>query len=756
MKKVVSYLFLCFSLLSFSQQKLWKGYFSYNEITDVCISDQKVYSSTKNSVFNKDVSSNILTTFTSINDVKPDEITAILHTSNNYTLIGNKNGLIILIKPDGTTLNKVDIITDVPVPANSKKINDFYEHNGKVYVATQYGITVIKLSNFEIENSFYIGNSGEFINVLQTTVFNNEIFAVTRTQGIKKASITNPFLYDFSQWSVFNSGNWSSLVVFSNQLIATDFSTNIYKFVANTPQVFSTHFTVPLKLRTDGEYLTFTGQYQVNVYNSSLTLVASTFQVTGVSELFTCAITKNDKLYIGTAKNGLYEAPLSSNLVFNNISPNGPIEDLAFKVNKTKNDIWLTHGSYDRTYTPDYKLQGISIFNTNTSWTKIPNTEVAGAVTLAAIVENPRNSSEVFVASGHSGLLKFTNKTNPFLFNQTNFLESVLLPPPNQNFVSVRINGMKYDKDGNLWLTNALVDNGLKVLKNGNTWQSYNLSAVIQNPTALHYGNIDIDKNGTKWTATYGGGVLAFNEKYNNKFIIINEENGNLPNNDVRCVAVDNKNQLWIGTFKGLRILNSVDRFISETALTTTNIVIQDGDLAQELFYQQVIQDIKVDGANNKWVAIADAGVFQVSANGQITLRRFTKDNSPLPSNNVLDVEIDEVSGEVFFATDKGLVSFLGSATRGDDDLQNVYIYPNPVRPEYSGTVKISGLMDKVNLKITDIEGNLVFETTSSGGTVEWDTTAFGKYKVASGVYMVFVSSSDAAETTIKKIMIIR
>jgi hypothetical protein len=756
MKKVVSYLFLCFSLLSFSQQKLWKGYFSYNEITDVCISDQKVYSSTKNSVFNKDVSSNILTTFTSINDVKPDEITAILHTSNNYTLIGNKNGLIILIKPDGTTLNKVDIITDVPVPANSKKINDFYEHNGKVYVATQYGITVIKLSNFEIENSFYIGNSGEFIDVLQTTVFNNEIFAVTRTQGIKKASLTNPFLYDFSQWSVFNSGNWSSLVVFSNQLIATDFSTNIYKFVGNAPQVFSTHYTAPLKLRTDGEYLTFTGQFQVNVYNSSLTLIASTFQLTGVSELLTCAITKNDKLYIGTAKNGLYEAPLSSNLVFTNISPNGPIEDLAFKVNKTKNDIWLTHGSYDRTYTPDYKLQGISIFNTNTSWTKIPNTEVAGAVTLAAIVENPRNSSEVFVASGHSGLLKFTNKTNPFLFNQTNFLESVLLPPPNQNFVSVRINGMKYDKDGNLWLTNALVDNGLKVLKNGNTWQSYNLSAVIQNPTALHYGNIDIDKNGTKWTATYGGGVLAFNEKYNNKFIIINEENGNLPNNDVRCVAVDNKNQLWIGTFKGLRILNSVDRFISETALTTTNIVIQDGDLAQELFYQQVIQDIKVDGANNKWVAIADAGVFQVSANGQKTLRRFTKDNSPLPSNNVLDIEIDEVSGEVFFATDKGLVSFLGSATKGDDDLQNVYIYPNPVRPEYSGTLKISGLMDKVNLKITDIEGNLVFETTSSGGTVEWDTTAFGKYKVASGVYMVFVSSSDAAETTIKKIMIIR
>jgi len=756
MNKIFFYLFFCFSILSFSQQKLWKGYFSFNEITDICISEQKVYSSTKNSVFNKDVFSNILTTFTSINDVKPDEITAILHTSNNYTLIGNKNGLIILIKPDGTTLNKVDIITDVPVPANSKKINDFYEYNGKVYVSTQYGISVIKLSNFEIETSFYIGNSGEFIDVLQTTIFNNEIFAVTRTQGIKKASITNPFLYDFSQWSVFNSLNWSSIVTFNNQLVAMNTNGITYKFSGNIAVPFSQMVTNGLKLRTDSVYLTITNQSQILLYSQNFTLVNSINSIPNFLDTFTCAITKNNMLYIGTKKSGLFETAITNSSAFTNISPNGPIEDLAFKVTKTKTDLWLTHGSYDRTYTPDYKLQGISIFNTNTGWTKIPNNGVAGAVTLTAIAENPRNSSEVFVASGHSGLLKFTDKTNPFLFNQTNFLESVLLPPPNQNFISVRINGMKYDKEGNLWLTNALVANGIKVLKNGNTWQSYNLSAVIQNSTALHYGNIDIDKNGTKWTATYGGGVLAFNEKYNNKFIIINEENGNLPNNDVRCVAVDNKNQLWIGTFKGLRILNSVDRFISESALTTTNIVIQDGDLAQELFYQQVIQDIKVDGANNKWVAIADAGVFQVSANGQKTLRRFTKDNSPLPSNNVLDIEIDEVSGEVFFATDKGLVSFLGSATRGDDDLENVYIYPNPVRPEYSGTVKISGLMDKVNLKITDIEGNLVFETTSSGGTVEWDTTAFGKYKVASGVYMVFVSSSDAAETTVKKIMVIR
>ena len=102
------------------------------------------------------------------------------------------------------------------------------------------------------------------------------------------------------------------------------------------------------------------------------------------------------------------------------------------------------------------------------------------------------------------------------------------------------------------------------------------------------------------------------------------------------------------------------------------------------------------------------------------------------------------------------MVSFKGTSTDANDSLNNVYVYPNPVRPEYYGTVKVSGLTDNAHVKIADIEGNLVYEAISEGGTIEWDTTAFNKYKVASGVYMVFVSSEDGAETKVKKIMIIR
>ena len=145
-----------------------------------------------------------------------------------------------------------------------------------------------------------------------------------------------------------------------------------------------------------------------------------------------------------------------------------------------------------------------------------------------------------------------------------------------------------------------------------------------------------------------------------------------------------------------------------------------------------------------------------VSANGQETIHHFTSDNSPLPSNTINDIDINGTTGEVFIATSRGMVSYKGTATEANESLNNVYVYPNPVRPEFSGTVKISGLLDKANIKISDIEGNLVYETTSEGGTIEWDTRAFGKYKVASGVYMVFISAEDGVETKVKKVMIIR
>jgi ligand-binding sensor domain-containing protein len=280
---------------------------------------------------------------------------------------------------------------------------------------------------------------------------------------------------------------------------------------------------------------------------------------------------------------------------------------------------------------------------------------------------------------------------------------------------------------------------------------------IVTNYQALNMGRIVIDKNGTKWICTSHDGVVAFNEN-SNVFKKITEgvDNGNLPSRDVRAIAIDNRNQVWIGTNRGLRVLSSTGSYNSEDQMKANSIIIEENDLAQELLFEQFITDIAVNGSNQKWIATADSGVFLFSFNGQETIYHFTKDNSPLPSNVVNDVEINATTGEVFFATDKGMVSFQGTSTKPSENLQDVYVYPNPVRPEFVGTVKVAGLISKANIKITYIEGNLVYETTSEGGTIEWDTTAFGKYKVASGVYMIFIAADDATETAVKKVMIIR
>lgn len=759
MKKAIFILLI--SQFFFAQQtnQLWKGYFSYNEIVDVESASDAVFAATQNAVFSKAIASSDLKIFNSINGLKPESITTIHHSqTTNKTFAGNTNGLLLIINSDGTISTKVDIINEVPVPPNKKKINDFYEHEGKLYIATDYGISVMDVATSEFIITYFIGTSGEETEVLQTTVLNNQIYAVTRSFGIRKGDLANPNLYDFSQWQTFDAGFWGGIVTFNNELVAMNADTKTYRYNGTSFQQVLNQIQAGLKIKTNGTELIVTTQNHVFVLNQAYSQIAHITQIPNYNVIFKAATVVNGILYIGTEKDGLFSAALTNPSVFEAMSPNGPVRNYIFRVKKGPNYLWAVYGDYTRLYDP-YPLDafGISKYSNDNGWELIPYEDLFQAKSISDIVINPNNPNQVYATSYFSGLLKIENESKE-LFNNTNTgpngLESLIVPG-SPSYVDIRINSPAFDKDGNLWLTNAFVQKAIKVLRSNGQWQSYNLADVAPTVSTGRYGPMAIDKNRTKWVPSINDGLIAFNENYNNKFIVINTTNGDLPDNDVRCVAVDNRNQLWIGTYAGLRTV-SVDRFISSDELTTNAIIIQEGDLAQELFYQQTILDIAVDGANRKWVSIADGGVFLVSSDGQETIYRFTKNNSPLPSDNINDIEIDGVSGEVFFATDKGMVSFLGTSTKPSDSLSDVFVYPNPVRPNFVGTVKISGLTDKANVKITDIEGNLVYETTSSGGTIEWDTKAFGKHKVASGVYMIFVASEDATDSTVKKVMIIR
>ena len=758
---ILYFLFLSFMQLSFAQNNLlWQGYFSYNEIKSLSQSPTAVFAASENALFLKDLETNSIKTINTVDGLSGQTISVIHHSvETKKTIVGYENGLIIVINEvDGVILNVVDILNK-ELPAAIKKINHFQEHNKIIYISCDFGIVQFNLATMQFGDSYFIGDNGAEIKINQTAIFDGYIYAATEN-GLRRASITNRNLIDYRQWTTIAAGSWSHVTTFGQDLYAINSASNVSKFNAvSTSFVGIIQLPQPvLDSRGIASSFIITTSTRVSIYNSQMVLIRQidASQIDGISPVFTTATVINQTLFIGTKENGLLTTSLTFSTTFDNITPMGPARNNIFGITTSSKELWAVYGDYSENYNP-YPLDsfGISKFDEK-GWLEIPYEKLFGAKSIAKIIVNPNNEKQVYASSFFSGLLKIENDIPIILYNQTNSgLESLTFG--GLNYIDIRINGAEFDKAGNLWVTNSLINNGLKVLKTNGQWQSYATNAIVKDVVSSNFNTLAIDKNGTKWIASSQNGVIAFNES-TNKFKNITEgvDTGNLPFRNVRAVAVDTRNQLWIGTTKGLRILANVNSYQADEQMTANPIIIVEDDLPQELLFEQFITDITVDGANNKWIGTADSGLFLVSPNGQETKYHFTVNNSPLPSNTINDVSINSITGEVFIATNKGLVSFKGTATAANDNLNNVVVYPNPVRPEYEGTVKITGLIDRANIKITDIGGNLVYETTSEGGTIEWDTTAFNKYKVATGVYMIFVSAQDGVETKVKKVMIIR
>ena len=684
MKKIIILTVLLVFFCGFAQQnQQWKGYFSYNTIKDISASSTSVYVASENALFVKNTITDALSTINSVDGFKSDEISAIYYSEQkNLIMVGNTNGLLLIVLSNGRVLQKRGIIDEVPVSPVIKRINHFLEHNNKVYLSCDYGISVFDLNVMEFGDTFAIGNGGQYGKIFQTAIFNDEIYAVTQNYGIKKAAVSNPNLVDFNQWTTFDGGFYSGIVNFENQLVAVRDNVllkhNGTQFIifAFQPELFS-------KIRVRSGSLVAQSPNRVYVFNASLqqqALIQSN-QVNGLNVTFTCAEALNNTVYIGTNNSGMVAFSLANLSTFENIKPDGPEQNNIFRLKKSSTLLWALYGRYDRTYNPYNPPFGlgrfpISKYSSQNGWSLIPYADLFEAKSLSNIAFNPNNDNELYVSSYYSGLLKIVNEVPVMIYNASNTGPNGLQTIPSEVPDDIRVNGPAFDKNGNLWMTNNMIAKPLKVLKPGNQWQSYDFTDIIPETFFESYASLVVDKNNTKWIPTARNGLIAFNEAFNNKSIVIKSgTEGNLPNTDIRCVAIDARNQLWIGTAKGLRIIPSVDEFLSSDQIQTSSIIILENDLAQELFFDQFILDIAIDGANQKWVSIADSGVYLVSSNGQQTIYQFTKDNSPLPSNNVNDIEIDGVTGEVFFATDKGLVSFQGTATKPSENLDNVYIW---------------------------------------------------------------------------------
>jgi hypothetical protein len=762
-KIIFALLFMNTFIFAQDYSEQWDGHFSYLSISGIASNNDNVFASSENAVFKHHIQTQQNTTNTTINGLTGETISYYYYSDlEDTSVIGYENGLVEIITPD-TVLTVVDIFNKPNIAPNIKRINHIYEYDGVVYLSCDFGISTYNLENLEFDDSYFIGNNGEQISVRQTTVKDGYIYAAT-SEGIKRAELNDANIIDYSLWQVLATPttDWKNIVAFNNTIYAINSSNTIYEYDGTNFNNLANYSTV-LDHRISDNKMIITTATNCYIYDNGFSNILTIPYQTSYESNFTVATISNNSVFIGTQNNGIYSFNLSDGITTNQIKPNGLLENNVFTINAGDHEAWAVYGNYSLYFNPSpVKSQGISHL-TNNTWNNTPFSDLLGARNIVDVAINPFDSSQLFLSSFYDGLLELNDNTATTLYGLNNIPHETW-GPYTATPSYLRIGKSTFDKNGVLWFTNGKVSSPLKSYDpQNNTWQTFNFLSVITNTNAENgFEEIVIDQNNTKWVGSIKNGLIGMKENSGSISLKkLTASSGNLPSDEIRGLAIDNDNNLWIGTIQGLRVLYNTSGFFSSANPQAEAVIILDDGIPKELMFGQFITDIEVDGANNKWIATFDAGVFYLSADGQETIYHFTKDNSPLPSNGITDMAIDHTSGEVYFATEKGMVSFNSNATASATNLENVYAFPNPVRPEHmrdpNFKLKIRGLVDGSNLKITDISGNLVYETTVEGGTTfDWNMTAFGKHKVASGVYIIMVTTKDNEETTIEKVMVVK
>ncbi len=742
----------------------WEDFYSYNNVKDFVKVDTKIYAITDNAVFIYDSSTKEIQKLSSVNGLSGATTSAIYYSSTfKKLIIGYENGGIELIDEN----KKITIVNDIInfSLAADKRINHITENQGKLYLSTSFAIVVFNLQKLEFGETIFIAQNSAMIKINQIEFFQNFIYAATEN-GIYKATLNNPNLIDFTQWTRFGTGNYAAIKQFNNELFTVN--TNLlYKITPANFLVSAKILTSSIRqLKADETYLTLTTQRQAFVYNSVLTQIAAPLSIVASPFYFdlNSAFTIGETIYLGTKEFGILQSTIALPQNFTEIHPDGPNSNDVFSLETSNNHIYVVYGGYDISYNPMSKQLGFSHFN-GTKWKNVPYNPTFPASNLVHVTLDPIDENKAYISSWDDGMLVIENDITKIHWNHLNSGLEKLDFPANPNYISIRINGAAFDKQGNLWIANAWVNNGIKKYSKNGTWSSFDISSLLP-VAAPGLNELAIDKNNTIWIGTRRNGVLAFNETGNKKKALTTEQTkGTLPDLRVNTLAVDNNNRIWIGTLKGLVVFNNAANLFEATIYDAEPIIILDDGIPKRLMGEQTINSIAIDGADNKWFGTDNGGAVQTNPTGKKTLNLFNKDNSPLPSNKIIKIKVDKVNGKVFFATDKGIVAFKSGVVPFGESLTEVYAYPNPVLKQHE-FVTIDGrngthIPKGTNVKIVDAAGNLVYETNVvegqelKGGKVVWNKTNLNGKKVASGVYIALLYNAETTESTSVKIAII-
>jgi len=685
-------------------------------------------------------------------------------SGRDLLLIGYSNGNIDILQ-DGAIINVPDIRQSRIM--GSKTINQFLVVGNSAFLSCDFGIVELDLGNFLVKNTYFIGPLGSQVRVFEVAHTGSHIFAAT-SAGLLRAPATGVNLADFQNWQRINlSGQPTEVVdmvvyyrgkVLANlHLPAND---ALYVLDGAQWQLFSPggqpYSGQRRRIRAAHDRLLISNELHVDVFDQDLELVEridTYFNAT--IRAHDVLLDRNRLLWFGDDYYGLVRRDSPGN--FSRFVPTGPATSNAFDLDVAGGTLWVAPGAITTGGSNIWNADGVFRFKNDTwHWfNRFDHPVMLPATDIIRIKANPGNPGTAYAATWTNGLLEFNDGLPTVMWNEHNSA----LARRSEFGDHIRIGGVAIDRKGYVWVTNSNTTRPIAVKRPNDQWFSFTSRGILSPGQMIT--SLVIDDADQKWAILpNGGGIFVFKEhSFENendsevRRLSTIEGNGNLPSNNVHSLAIDYDGFVWVGTDQGVAVIYTPQRVLRGEPVNAQQIIVRQNGVPGILFENETVNSITVDGSNKKWFGTSRSGAFLLSADGRHTLLHFTAENSPLPSNNILDIAIDGQNGEVFFATDRGIASFRGFATEAPLVHTNVRAFPNPVRPGYDGYISVTGLVRNASVKITDINGNLVYETIAEGGQAIWNGRDVFGNKPASGVYLVFSTNEDGSETVVTKIL---
>jgi len=777
-KYVFSFLLLTFSFFlnqSASAQDIaigeWRTHLPYDQIIDVAVAGNLVFAASPYSMFTYNTGDNSMVRFDKVKGLSDVGISKIgYNPAMKSLLVAYTNTNLDIVHESGTIINISDIKNkDI---LGKKTINNILFKENLAYLSCGFGVVVLDMEKEEIADTWYIGPNGDAIDVLDMTFNDTSFFAATEN-GIYYADVDAPHLADFNQWhkdqKLFHPDLAYNLVEkFAGKIYCNYFNggwdgDTLFVFNGNEWDYFDKENTSRHhQLSVNNDNLLLVNRYNIKVYDEQENLLENIWKIKGAG-FQPLAVDRGNTAFfwIGDGSKGLIKN--WSTYQGEYIKPNGPGTKNVYALDASGSSVWVAPGGRQTDWSKLNMHDGVFSFIDN-DWTSHNSSNEAAFDTVTDMVSvkvDPANQSIAYIGTWQEGVFKFVDNELNTIFNESNSS----LQPWVSNPKLVNISGLDFDNQHNLWVANTGATNLLSVMKNDGTWQSFNLGGSL---SGIDVANLMVDASNQKWVIKRSDGfIIVFNDNNtiddptDDKVRVLNSATGNggIPGSGVRSFATDHDGEVWVGTDKGVAVFYSPERIFSgEGNFDAQQILVPRNDgsgLADILLETEAVTAITIDGANQKWIGTDRAGVFLLSEDGLIEKHHFTAENSPLLSNNITSIAIRE-NGEVFFGTARGIVSFRGTATPEPQPGSQVYAYPNPVRENYSGPIAIKGLADNSNVKITDSYGNLVYETQSEGSQAIWDGYNFDGRRAATGIYLVFSTTSDGSDKLVTKILVIR